>query len=192
MSAETTFLYAVRCNFTVPARESDWHAWYDGPKLDEMLSLPHFISMQRYAAAALDGRRKYIALWRVASPAAFETPEYLAQWGFAQWQPFITDWSRDLYRGPPELDAAVEVGNDEALYFASFSGESESSARAGAARVALRRPGVIWIEAVGLDRDSPVVGLAKRDPAFRPPPIEDMVPGFSETLFTPLRPRRHA
>jgi hypothetical protein len=192
MSGHDTFLYAVRCNFTAPARESEWHAWYDGPKLDEMLALPHFISMQRYAAAALDTRRKYIALWRVASPAAFETPEYLAQWGFAQWQPFIADWSRDLYQGPPELNAAVEIGDGEALYFASFSGARESAARAGAACVAPERPGVIWLEAVGLDRNSPVVGLAKRDPAFRPPPIAGTVPGFSETLFTPLRPRRHA
>ena len=29
-----------------------------------------------------------------------DTPEYRADWGFGEWAPFITDWSRDLYRAP--------------------------------------------------------------------------------------------
>src|SRR6185312_11496025 len=119
----SVFVYAVRCNFAGgAAREAAWHEWYDGPKLRQMLELPLFLAVQRFAAAALDARRKYLALWQVASPDAFGTAEYRAQWGFAEWTQDITDWSRDLYRGPDDVGAILDIGADEALYLAVFDG----------------------------------------------------------------------
>jgi len=180
------YLYAVRCNFADPAQEAAWNAWYGGAKLAEMLALPHFLSVQRYEAVALDRRRKYLALWRIDQPAAFETKEYRAQWGFREWTNLITDWSRDLYRGAPELDAAVDVKDGEALYLASFEGTADKD---DVARIARQRPSVLWLEAIGLDRHAPVVGVAKRGASWRPEPLEGSAPGFSETLFRPLGPR---
>jgi hypothetical protein len=100
----TAFVYLVRCNFAAAPLEAEWNAWYSGPKLEEMLRKPHFLSVQRFTAAALDVRRKYLALWVVASPEAFTTPEYRGDWGFRAWTPQIRDWSRDLYRAPLEAD----------------------------------------------------------------------------------------
>jgi hypothetical protein len=74
-------VYLVRCNFSRPDLEERWHAWYSGPKLAEMMTA-------------------WLAAWVVESPQAFETPEYKASWGFVDWAPYITDWSRNLFRGP--------------------------------------------------------------------------------------------
>ena len=64
-----------------------------------MMTHPLFLSGQRYRASGLDQRVIYLAAWVVESPAAFETPQYRASWGFADWAPHITDWSRNLFRG---------------------------------------------------------------------------------------------
>ncbi|HUK60564.1 MAG TPA: hypothetical protein VLV50_15145 [Stellaceae bacterium] len=182
------YLYAVRCNFTDPAQLPAWNAWYGGPKMDEMLGLPYFISVQRYEAVALDTGRKYLALWRVERPEAFETPEYRAQWGFAQWTPFIRDWSRDLYRGPAEIDAALDVKEDERLHVISFDGASEAAANASRGRVSSVRRDMIWLEAMGLDRHSPLLGIAKRASGWTAEPVADAV--CQETLLAPMMARR--
>jgi len=182
-------LYAVRCNFTDPAREGAWNAWYGGPKMAQMLALPLMISVQRYEAMALDTRRKYLALWRVAGPETFETKEYKAQWGFAEWTNLIADWSRDLYRGEGDLDAAVDVKDGEALYFAVFEG---AAAKDDVARIAAQRPSALWLEAAGLDRRASVAGVARHPAAWRPDPIDRAPAGFSEALLRPMAPRRRA
>lgn len=187
----SVFLYAVRCNFSGgAAREAAWHAWYDGPKLRQMLALPQFLAVQRFAAAALDTRRKYLALWQVASPAAFTTPEYRAQWGFADWTTDIADWSRDLYRAPDEAASHLEIGADDALYIAAFDGVSAADAGARRAQLAGRLPGVVWCEATGLDRHAPYLALRKISGGARPTPLGD--PLLRETVFAPLSPRRRA
>jgi hypothetical protein len=183
------FVYAVRCNFARPDLEADWNGWYSGKKLRQLVSKPLFLSGQRFAATALDTRRKYLAMWLVESPDAFATPEYRADWGFADWASHIRDWSRDLYRS--ELGASdplFDIGSGEALYFAAFDGMSDDAARAGRARVAAMREGVHWLDAVGLDRSAPVLGLRKVDRAWRPPPLA-AGSGLTETLFEPITER---
>jgi len=188
----TAFVYLVRCNFADTAREAEWNAWYSGPKLDEMLRKPHFLSVQRFAAAALDVRRKYLALWVVATPDAFTTPEYRADWGFQVWTPQIRDWSRDLYRSPLEAsDPLFAIGPDDALYLASFEGMDAAAAERALAGVCDRLPGVAWHEAVGLDRHAPIVGLRKIGRSERLRPLAD-APGLVETVFQPITPRHLA
>ncbi|HXQ54115.1 MAG TPA: hypothetical protein VN802_23675 [Stellaceae bacterium] len=185
-------LYAVRCNFTgEPAREAAWHAWYDGPKTAQMLELPLFLTMQRFAAASLDTRRKYLALWLVRSPDAFTTPEYRAQWGFAEWTPLIADWSRDLYAAPDRIDALVDIGPRDALHLVAFDGMSVDKARASLTRARDSLPGATWLEAVGLDRHSPFLGLRKVARGARISPLDKDI-GASETIFDPITPRRRA
>ena len=175
------FVYAVRCNFTKPEDEAAWNAWYDGPKLASLLSKPLFLAGQRFTAVGGDLRRKYLALWYVESPAAFDTPEYRADWGFGEWAPFITDWSRDLYRAP-EGDSPFAVATGETLRLISFEGLDAAEAAAEAERIRPLRPGLRWLEAVGLDRQSPVLALGRAGPAAAPLPAESRA---RETLFAP-------
>ena len=43
-------LYMAECRFTDPAQEEAWNAWYGGPRLDELLSVPGFLTSQRFKA----------------------------------------------------------------------------------------------------------------------------------------------
>jgi hypothetical protein len=185
----TAYVYAVRCNFAAAEHEAAWNQWYSGPKLAEMLRKPHFLTVQRFAAAALDMRRKYLALWLVATPEAFATPEYRSDWGFFEWTPHIRDWSRDLYRSPLAADDPLfEIGPGDALYFAACDGMDAAAAREAVARASAKLPGVQWLEAVGLDRHAPLLGLKKIPRVERPAPLEAQA-GLVETVFEPITAR---
>jgi hypothetical protein len=153
-----TFVYIVRCNFAEPAKEQAWNAWYSGPKIEQMLAKPYFRTCQRFRLAAGKGR-SYLALWTMLSPHALETADYRSQWGFSEWTPYITDWSRDLFDGRPAPEAAFAVPPDGALHAVSFDGASADEANAARAEVAIPHPDLMWLPIAGLDRHTPMIGL---------------------------------
>jgi hypothetical protein len=149
-----SFAYIVRCNFNNPAREPAWNDWYSGPKIAQMLQKPHFRSCQRFRRVAGQGR-DYLAIWVLESPEAFKTREYTSDWGFFEWQPYITDWSRDLFDGGNTTEADFAVPPRGALDVVSFDGAGADEANT--ARDA--RPGMMWLPIAGLDRHTPLIGL---------------------------------
>ena len=151
-------LYIVRCKFTEPSREQAWNAWYSGPKIEQMLAQPYFLTCQRFRRASGTGR-DYLALWTVQSPQALATPQYTAQWGFADWSPYITDWSRDLFDGGAASEKAFAVAPEGALRFVSFDGLSREDANSAQAIVARDEPDLMWLPVIGLDRHTPLIGL---------------------------------
>jgi hypothetical protein len=163
-------LYIVRCNFVRQDLEAAWNGWYDEVKLDQMLAKPLFLSGQRFRAVGLNKGRKYLALWVVESAAAFETKEYKADWGFAEWADHIADWTRDLYHAP-ERDFAVAP--DELLYVASSN---------------RMQPGATWMECIGLDRSARFLHLKRLRRGEAPPAI----PGVNATVFAPIAPAKSA
>jgi hypothetical protein len=162
------FVYVVRCRFTAPDREQAWNAWYSGPKMAQMLAQPHFRSCQRFHLAAGSGR-DYLALWTVDKPEALATPQYVSQWGFAEWVSLVTDWSRDLFDGSAVPDDAFEVAPQGALAVVSFEGMSAADANAARAAVARAEPAMMWLPAIGLDRHTPLIGLKPLSDIASPP-----------------------
>jgi hypothetical protein len=152
------FLYIVRCNFTEARKEQAWNAWYGGPKIEQMLAQPLFRTCQRFRLASGTGRN-YLALWTVSAPAALTTPQYTAQWGFAEWAPHITDWSRELFDGCAAPEDAFAVSPRGALHVVSFERMNLAEADAERARVARAEPNLMWLPAVSLDRHTPMIGL---------------------------------
>ena len=187
-------VYVVRSNFTRPDLEDKWHAWYSGPKLAEMVTHPHFLSGQRYEAVGLDQTIRYLALWVVESPDAFTSPEYKASWGWAEWKPYISHWSRNLYdAGERDMTALLDVPSGDGLYLAAFEGVAEAEAEKRRAQAQATRPEVIWMPVVGLDRSCPVIGVQKlADPATATPLPAWLAAGVRETTFRPLTERRRA
>jgi hypothetical protein len=152
------YAYIVRCNFTAPAKEAAWNAWYSGPKIAQMLTKPHFRSCQRFRRASGSGR-DYLTLWTVQSPDAFTTEEYKADWGFSEWTPNIADWSRDLFDARTAPEGTFAVAPDGVLRVVSFDGMDVDEALAARAVLA-PQPDTIWLSAIGLDRHTPLIGLA--------------------------------
>jgi hypothetical protein len=171
-------VYVVRCNFNEPAKEAAWNAWYSGPKIVQMLAKPHFRTCQRFRRAAGSGR-DYLALWTLQSPDAFQTKEYTTDWGFFEWQPHITDWSRDLFDAGATPEAAFAVPTDGALQAVSFDGMSADDARAAVSQVP---PEVMWLPVIGLDRHTPMIGL--RPVSGAAPAIE--AKGGQAALYRPI------
>jgi hypothetical protein len=180
------FAYVVRCNFSRPDLEEAWNDWYSGPKIRDMLKKPLFHAGQRFAADGLDTRRKFLALWIVDSPTAFQTPEYTSDWGFYEWAPHITDWSRDLYRLPDGLPVDVfRIADGERLHLLSLDGVPEADAPGLMETVEPARPGMRFLEIAGIDRHSPRLGLARLAPG-EAPPAAVANPRVQETLFRPI------
>jgi len=151
------FVYIVRCNFTAPDKEAAWDVWYSGPKLAQMLALPHFLSCQRFRRASGTGR-DYLALWTMQSPDALTSDEYKAQWGFSEWTPLIADWSRDLFDARDWDEGAFAVAAGGALHVAAFDGMSVDEALAARAVMAVSAE-TMWLPVIGLDRHTPLIGL---------------------------------
>ena len=148
------FAYIVRCKFTAPEKEAAWNAWYGGPKIVQMLAQPYFQSCQRFRRVAGAGR-DYLALWIVSSPEALKTPQYTSQWGFAEWSPHITDWSRDLFDGGARTAANFAVADGRMLRMVSFDGMTATDAEAARST----EPDLMWLPVIGLDRHTPMIGL---------------------------------
>ncbi len=153
-----TFAYIVRCNFTAPDQEQAWNAWYSGPKIAQMLAKPHFRTCQRFKRASGSGR-DYLALWTLTSPDAFRTREYTSDWGFFEWERFVTDWSRDLFDARQAPPGVLEVGSGGALRVASLDSLAPDEASAASADIARTFPGLTWLPVIGLDRHTPLIGI---------------------------------
>ena len=107
-----SLLYVVRCNFSSRDEEEIWNTWYSGKKQDWLLGAPGFQFGQRYASEAVSDGVRYLALYRIDSEAVFKSPYYLASWGFAEWAPYVTDWSRSIFSGAvAETSCATEEGS---------------------------------------------------------------------------------
>ncbi|MSP02315.1 MAG: hypothetical protein EXR07_14875 [Acetobacteraceae bacterium] len=68
-----------------PSVEADWNRWYNEIHLPEIRDCPGFRSGQRFVSPGLDGTRRYVAIYEVDGPEAFDTPEFNARRG---WGPF--------------------------------------------------------------------------------------------------------
>jgi hypothetical protein len=181
-----TFVYVVRCKFTEPVKEAAWNAWYSGLKIAQMLAQPYFLTCQRFRRAAGTGRN-YLALWTLQSPDAFETAEYRSQWGFSEWTPYITDWSRDLFDAGSRPEAAFAVPPEGALHVVSFDGASAEAADAARAGIAASRPDMMWLPIAGLDRHTAMIGLAPlRAPALPGLPRDDAGQPMQAAIYRPI------
>jgi hypothetical protein len=160
-----TFVYIVRCRFSKPAKEAAWNAWYSGPKIADMLAKPHFLSCQRFRRSAGTGR-DYLTLWTLSSPEAFKTKEYNSDWGWFEWRPYITDWSRDLFDAGDAPVQAFAVPAEATLHVMAFDGLDMQKAQAAKANAPAD---MMWLPVIGLNQHTPLIGVKVRPDAAAAP-----------------------
>jgi hypothetical protein len=182
-----SYVYIVRCDFTEPGKEQAWNDWYSGPKIAQMLRKPHFRSCQRFRRTGGSGRN-YLALWTLDSPDAFKTRAYTSDWGFFDWEQYVTNWSRDLFDGGTAREADFAVAPGDTLEVFAFDGMSAADGEAARAALAASEPDAKWLPVIGLDRHTPLIGLCLRSdpetleqPADAPP-----VAGVQRTFYRPI------
>jgi len=180
-------LYAVRCNFQDSGLEQEWNDWYNGPKMADMLALPHFLQAQRFYACGLDADVRYLALWLLESADALQTPEYKSSWGFARWAPMIKNWSRDMIEpddvsGSPPFPLPADRG---AVHLAWF--DDRTDLRTVTQHAADLGVSWWWGRCAGLDVSSSFVGLASYD-SLGQAPQKKTFEGLSvhETVYRPI------
>lgn len=154
-----------------------------GPKIAQMLRKPHFRTCQRFERVSGVGR-SYLALWVLQSPDAFKTEQYTTDWGFFEWAPHITDWSRDLFDGgnAAEADFAVPPGGAlDVVSFDSMAAGEMNEARAAAAK---SHPDMMWLPIIGLDRHTSLMGLrVLPDPSGA---SQNGRTGIQEAIYRPI------
>ena len=103
-------LYIIECGFADPAREAEWNKWYDNTKLDGLLAVPGFLSVQRFRAYD-DASAPYMNITSIETPEVFTSPAYRDGGGghFGDWDPsLILNWTRRLFTGITEMPAVAE------------------------------------------------------------------------------------
>jgi hypothetical protein len=90
------YLHVVRVDID-PKVEGEFNEWYEAVHIPALLGCPGWVSARRYVA--LDGGPKYAAVYEIAAPWAYDTPEYLEVKGFKEFEPYIRNFIR-LRLGP--------------------------------------------------------------------------------------------
>jgi hypothetical protein len=173
-------IYMVACRFTGTDeidKEAQWNAYYDGPKLDALLSLDGFTSSQRFKCVHASPA-PYVALHTIRDLAVMDDRyRSVGGGGFGGWEPWIDNWSRNLFDG---LEVSPDVPID------SFLAITDDEATA----TALTGIDFAWIDCVGLDRSVTRRALAVLDPSdgeelasFRPAGL---------SLYRPIIKQQHS
>lgn len=75
-----------------PAVEAAFDRWYDEVHVPAILACPGWLSARRYRS--LEDGPKYVAVYEITGPEVYETPEFLAIKGFAEFTPHIRNFER--------------------------------------------------------------------------------------------------
>jgi hypothetical protein len=106
-------IYIVELNFSDPARETEWAAWYE-TYLKKLVALPGLNTAQRFKAVAPGAQQwAYLALYSIASLNLYDTDAYRNIGGggnaSARFKKSITR-RRNVYAGIERMPLVTETG----------------------------------------------------------------------------------
>lgn len=106
-------IYTVELNFSDPAREEEWNAWYE-TYLAQLVSLPGLLTAQRFRAVTLGTQPwDYLALYSITSLEVFESDAYRDIGGGGNASVRFKDAirrRRNVYMGIDRLPAVTDSG----------------------------------------------------------------------------------
>ena len=140
-------IFMSQSGITEPARAEAWGHWYVD-HLRIMVTVPGITSAQRFVTDSPDCSPS-LAMYTIAGPAVFDDPYYLSVRGMGEWLELIDRryYRRNLFAG---ADIAPEVADGERLIVADRE----------QADAALADLPVIWLTCIGIDRSTPLRGIA--------------------------------
>lgn len=140
-------IFMSQSGLTDTARAAEWDAWY----LDHlriMLTVPGIHTAQRFQTSS-PGYPPSLAMYSLDGPHVFQDPYYLSVRGLGEWQALIDRgyYRRNLFSG---LERAPEVGAGACLIVADRQREDR----------VLSDLAMTWLACVGIDRSTPLRGIA--------------------------------
>lgn len=140
-----------------PGRAADWDRWYV-EHLRIMLTVPGIHSAQRFTTDSPD-HPPSLAMYSIAGAEVFDDPYYRSVRGMGEWLPLIDRryYRRNLFTG---MERAPAVDSNALLLVADRERED----------AALADLGLVWLACAGIDRSTPLRGIAvtRVAPAARP------------------------
>ena len=145
-------IFISQSGLTDPSRAEEWDIWYI-EHLQIMLSVPAVSTAQRFLTDS-PGYSPSLAMYTLPGPEVFSDPYYLSVRGMGGWSELIDRryYHRNLFAG---LDRAPPVTAHQRLIVAD-----RAHVDGGLAGL-----GLTWLECVGIDRSTPLRGIAVLDTA---------------------------
>ena len=91
--SEAHWLHIVRVDVEA-AVEEEFNRWYVESHIPALLACPGWLSARRYTVD--DGGPRYAAVYEIAGPWVYETPEFHAVKGFMHLTPHIRNFQRQV------------------------------------------------------------------------------------------------
>lgn len=95
LDQDTKFIYLLRAELNQGAPEEEWNRWYDEKHVPELLTVPGFVSAQRFRD--MSRPRSFLAGYQIERPEVFEEPRYGEVTGWGEWSPHVKSWDRAVY-----------------------------------------------------------------------------------------------
>ena len=80
-----------------PEDEAAFNEWYDNVHLPDILACPGWISATR--RICVEGGPKYVAIYEITGPEAYESPEFAAIKGFGPFEGKVSNFTRLRFAG---------------------------------------------------------------------------------------------
>jgi hypothetical protein len=140
-------IFMSQTGLTDTRRATDWDMWYVD-HLRIMLTVPGISSAQRFMTDAA-GRSPSLAMYSIVGAEVFNDPYYRSVRGLGTWQPLVDRryYHRNLFSG---LERAPAVERGAYLLVADRASEDPDLADLG----------LTWLTCVGIDRSTPLRGVA--------------------------------
>lgn len=90
------YIYVVRADYTEPESEAAWNRWYSQTHIPDLLSVPGWLSSQRYSAVS--GKPKYLTIHEIANPNIFGSPAHQKVAGWGMWESRVANFSRGIFK----------------------------------------------------------------------------------------------
>lgn len=102
-------IYTVECSFTNADEEASWNEFYSLIKLPALISVAGFMTSQRFETMTKSHPR-YLAIHTLVAGEVLDSSVYQAKGGgnFSRWQPWISEWRRNLYSGIARAPAVTK------------------------------------------------------------------------------------
>ena len=86
------WLHIVRVD-VAPGHEAAFNRWYEEEHIPALLACPGWLSARRFA---VQDSPHYAAVYEIAGPWVYETPEFLAVRGFGPLAPHVRNFTRQV------------------------------------------------------------------------------------------------